>query len=337
MARSAARLKDIAAQTGFSVNTVSLALRNSPRIPDETRNQIAAAADKLNYLPNQVAKSLVMRETRSIGLILTDLTNPVLTAMAQAVELELTKRGYTTLFATSNNQLDLERTLIETFRARRVDGMLIFPCQHAKLDHIRNLRARNFPVVLLVGDADAGVDAVCMDERAGAHKAIAHLLENGHRRVAFFDSASDKGNCEKLEGYTSAMAAAGLTIDPSLIVIPKGSDVGSGYLAMETLCQNDTGATALLTATDSLALGALRYCIKHTIAVPEDMAIFGFDNIEFAEHAAISLSSVDYDIDAISNMAIERVISLINTDGPLPPPQITQVEPDLMIRESTIQ
>jgi len=336
MAGSASRLKDIAKQTGFSVNTVSLALRNSPRIPDETRRQIADAAAKLNYLPNQVAKSLVMKETRSIGLILTDLTNPVLTAMAQAVELELTNRGYTTLFATSNNKLDLERSLIETFRARRVDGMLIFPCQHGELEHIRNLRARNFPIVLLVGDADAGVDAVCMDERAGAHKAVAHLLDNGHRRIALLDSASDKGNYEKREGYTSAMTAVGLSVDPTLIITPEGSDVAGGYLAMETLLQNNTGATALLAATDSLALGALRYCIKSGLKVPDDMAIFGFDNIEFAEHAVISLSSVDYDIDSISKMAIERVISLINTKGLLPPPQITQVEPDLMIRESTL-
>jgi LacI family transcriptional regulator len=117
MAKQAARLKDVAEKTGFSVNTVSLALRGSPRIPEETRRQISLVAEKLNYLPNQVAKSLVLKETRSIGLILTEITNPVLTAVAQAVELELSKRGYTTLFATSNNQIDLERTMIETWHS----------------------------------------------------------------------------------------------------------------------------------------------------------------------------------------------------------------------------
>ena len=96
MPKSVARLKDIAAQTGFSVNTVSLALRGSPRIPDETRALILQAAERMNYLPNHVAQSLVRRETRSVGLILTDLTNPVLTAVAQSIELELSKRGYTT-------------------------------------------------------------------------------------------------------------------------------------------------------------------------------------------------------------------------------------------------
>lgn len=335
MAKSAARLKDIAEKTGFSVNTVSLALRGSPRIPDETRRQISEAADQLNYLPNQVAKSLVLRETKSIGLILTDITNPVLTAVAQAVEMELSARGYLTLFATSNNNQDLERKMIESFRARRADGMLIFPCNHRQIDHIRQLRARNYPVVLLVGDPDAGVDAVCMDERAGSFKAVSHLLAQGHRKVALFDGAGQEGNQEKIDGYKMALAAEGLDFDPALVVAPNGHDVRSGYLAMERLAASGVGATAVICPTDSSALGALRYCVRHGIDVPKDMAIFGFDNTEFGEHAVIALSSVNYDIGAITKLAIERVISLINTEGDLPTAVITQVEPDLVIREST--
>ena len=335
MAKSAARLKDIAEQTGFSVNTVSLALRGSPRIPDETRRQIAEIAEKLNYLPNQVAKSLVMKETRSIGLILTDITNPVLTAVAQAVELELSRLGYITLFATSNNQIDLERKMIETFRQRRADGMLIFPCNHREIDHIRKLRARNYPVVLLVGDPDAGVDAVCMDERAGAYKATAYLIGSGHRRIALFHSGGENGNQEKLDGYKMALEAAGLPFDRDLFVAPRGHDVRNGFAAMETLMTRHTAATAVFCANDSLALGALRYCTVHGISVPGDLAIFGFDNIEFAEHAAIALSSVNYDIEAITRLAIERVIGLINAKGDLPTPRVTLVEPDLIIREST--
>ncbi len=335
MAKSAARLKDIAQQTGFSVNTVSLALRGSPRIPDETRRQIVEMADKMNYLPNQVAKSLVMKETRSIGLVLTDITNPVLTAVAQAVELELSRLGYITLFATSNNQLDLERKVIETFRQRRADGMLIFPCNHRQIDHIRKLRARNYPVVLLVGDPDAGVDAVCMDERAGAFKATTYLIDSGHRRIALIHSGGENGNFEKLDGYKMALAAAGIPFDPDLLVASRGHDVRNGFGAMETLSGRTTGATAVFCSNDSLALGALRFCTVRGISVPRDLAIFGFDNIEFAEHAATALSSVNYDIEAITGLAIERVISLINAKAEWPAPRVTLVEPDLVIREST--
>lgn len=335
MAKSAARLKDIAEKTGFSVNTVSLALRGSSRIPDQTRRQISEAADQLNYLPNQVAKSLVLKETKSIGLILTDITNPVLTAVAQAVELELSERGYLTLFATSNNDPALERKMIESFRARRADGILIFPCNHLEIDHIRHLRARNYPVVMLVGDPDSGVDAVCMDEKAGAFKAVSHLIEQGHQKIAMFDGSAERGNRDKLDGYLTALSQANIAFDPSLVVPPALPDVRSGYDAMETLIRRDVGASAVICPTDSLALGGLRYCVRHGIDVPEDMAIFGFDDTEFGEHAVISLSSVNYDIGAVTTLAIDRVIGLINVEGDLPPAVVKQVEPDLVIREST--
>ena len=335
MAKSVARLKDIAEQTGFSVNTVSLALRGSARIPDETRAVIIQTAERMNYLPNQVAQSLVRRETRSIGLILTDLKNPVLTAVAQAVELELSKRGYTTLFATSNNLLTREAEMIETFRARRADGMLVFPCSHRQLDHIRALRKRNYPVVLLVGDPDAGIDAVCMDERAGAFKAVAHLINNGHTRIALIDGAALLGNTEKREGYFRAHAMMGPTPDPRLMLDPQGASVASGFWAMDELRGRKGDFSAVFAANDSLALGVLRYCAKNGLRVPEDVAIVGFDNIEFAEYAVTPLSTINYDVARVTKLAIERVLELIGATGELPEARVTQVEPELMVRESS--
>jgi LacI family transcriptional regulator len=335
MAKSAARLKDIAEQTGFSVNTVSLALRGSSRIPDETRTVILQTAERLNYLPNHVARSLVQRETRSVGLILTDLTNPVLTAVAQAVELELSKRGYTTLFATSNNVLSVEAQMIEMFRARRADGMLIFPCSHRQLDHIRALRKRNYPVVLLVGDPDSGIDAVCMDERAGAFKAVAHLINTGHTRIALIDGAGILGNTEKQEGYLGAHAQMGLAPDPGLMIDPKGASVAAGFWAMDDLLGRKLDFSAVFAANDSLALGVLRYCGKHGLNVPEDVAIVGFDNIEFGEYAVTPISTINYDVTRVTSLAIERVLELIGAKGELPEPRVTQVEPELVVREST--
>lgn len=177
MGKAIIRLKDIADKTGFSTNTVSLALRQSPRIPPQTRELIRRAADELNYLPNQIAKSLVSRETKTIGLVLTDITNPTLTHTAQAIEIALAERGYGTLFATSNNTLSEEIRAIEMVRSRQVDGILIYPTGHSQLDHLRSLRRANYPIVLLVADPEAGIDAVCMDERRGAIKAARHLID----------------------------------------------------------------------------------------------------------------------------------------------------------------
>jgi LacI family transcriptional regulator len=336
MGRASVRLKDIADKTGFSTNTVSLALRESPRIPEQTRELIRQAAQELNYLPNQIAKSLVSRETKTIGLVITDITSPTLTHVAQAIELALAERGYGTLFATSNNNLDDEMRTIEMFRARQVDGMLIYPTGHRKLEHLRPLRRANYPIVLLVGDPDAGIDAVCMDERRGAYKATRHLLEIGHKRIGIIDGANPLGNTEKREGYQQALAEAGIGFDPALWIDPRGHSVERGYWAVDELMSVRKRPTAVFAVNDSLALGALSWSVKNGLRVPADLAIAGFDNIEFAEYASVPVTSVNYAVEAVTRMAVDRLMSLIGAGDELPEPRVTLIDPELVIRESTV-
>lgn len=335
MGRAIVRLKDIADKTGFSTNTVSLALRDSPRIPEATRAIIRQAAAELNYLPNQIAKSLVSRETKTIGLVLTDITNPVLTRVAQAVELALAARGYGTLFATSNNNMADERRAVELFRSRQVDGMLIYPTNHRELEHLRALRRRNYPIVLLVGDPDAGIDAVCVDERRGAYKAVRHLIDLGHKRIGMLDGANPLGNSEKHEGYLRALAEAGLPADPALVVEPRGHNTAAGFYAMDQLMQRPQPPTALFGGNDSLALGALSWCHVHQVRVPQQMAIVGFDNIEFGQYASVPLTSINYAVDSVTPMAVDRLMALIAWPDELPPPRVTQIDPDLVLRASS--
>ena len=335
MGKTGVRLKDIADRTGFSVNTVSLALRDSPRIPEATRQIIRDAADELNYLPNQIAKSLVSRETKTIGLVLTDITNPILTQAAQAIELALSERGYSTLFATSNNDADEEIRVLEMFRSRQVDGMLIYPRSHRRLEHIRRLRDAHYPIVLLVGDPDAGVDAVGIDERAGGYKATRHLIELGHKRIGIIDGSSALGNSEKRDGYFAALQEAGIDFDQNLWSEPKGFSVNAGYEAMDALIAAGGAPTAVFVVTDSLAIGALGWTLSHGLKVPDDVAIVGFDNIEFAEFASVPITSVNYNIAPVSTTAVERLLELIVAGETMPEPRMTLIEPDLIVRQST--
>ncbi len=337
MGQSTIRLRDIAEKTGFSTNTVSLALRDSPRIPKQTRDVIRAAANELNYLPNQIAKSLVSRKTRTIGLVLTDMTNTIITQTAQALESALAARGYSTLFATSNNRLEEEIRVVEMFRSRQVDGMLIYPAAHNELDHIRRLSRARYPVVLLVGDPDSGLDAVSVDDRSGAFKATRHLIELGHKRIALLDSASHFGNAEKREGYQRALAEAGIGFDPALVVEPEGQAASLGYAATKQVLATNRAdpPSALFAATDSLAIGALRWCHEHGIDVPGDLAIIGFDNTEYGEYAAIPLSTIDYAAEQISRQAVDRLMHLINTSDHPPAPEVTLIDPALITRQST--
>ena len=181
MTKQKARLKDIAEKTGYGTNTVSLALRGSTRISAAAREKIAKAAEELDYVPNHIAKSLVSRRSHTVGLILHEITNPILTSAAEKIQRRLAARGYGVLFASSSGSPDEELRAIEMFRSRMIDGLLIYPVRHADLDHLKRLRARNFPVVLLIGIDDHEIDAVGIDEQAGAYDATRHLIDLGHR------------------------------------------------------------------------------------------------------------------------------------------------------------
>jgi len=331
---STPRLKDIADKTGFSTNTVSLALRESPRIPAETRDVIRRAADELNYQPNHVARSLVSRETKTIGLVLTDIMNPTLTETAQQVEMALAARGYGTLFATSNHSLEEEQRLVEMFRSRRIDGMLIYPAAHQQLDHLKALR-KHFPVVLLIGGPDVGIDVVSVDDRSGGYRAVKHLIDLGHKRIGLLNPQSGTGNSEKYEGYQRAIAEAGIAFDPALVVATNGHYATHGYYALDNLMSIKNPPTAIFSHNDSLAFGALRWCHKHNRRVPQDLAIMGYDNIEFTEFAEPPISTMNYAVDVVSRMAVDRLMRLITAGNEPPEPRVTLIDPELVVRGST--
>jgi LacI family transcriptional regulator len=336
MGKAIVRLKDIADKTGFSTNTVSLALRQSPRIPVQTRELIQRAASELDYLPNYVAKSLVSRETKTIGLVLTDMTNPALTQTAQSIEIALAGLGYGTLFATSTNTLSDEIRTVELFRSRQVDGMLIYPTSPKQIEHIRPLRRANYPVVLLIADPDATIDSVAVDDRGGGYKATRHLLETGHRRIGLIDGTNPMGNRAKREGFLQALSEAGIDFDAALTADPHGMSPVRGYEAMNKL-MNGTPVrpSAVFAVNDSLAIGALRWCADNNLRVPEDLSIIGFDNIEFAEFASVPLSTINYEVEMVTQIAVDRQMQLIAAGDHLPEPRVTLIDPELVVRHST--
>lgn len=341
MGRSVVRLKDIAEKTGFSANTVSLALRESPRIPEETREKIKKAARELNYLPNEIAKSLVSRQTKTIGLVLTHLTNPLLTHAAQAIELALAEMGYVTMLATSNNELEEEKRVVETFRSRQVDGMLVFPRDLQNLDHIRRLRQAHYPIVVMRGRTE-GLDVVGVDDEVGAFRAVQHLIEQGHTRIGLIDTDYENLDFDapesmpsKVRGYFEALNSAGIQLDPTLFVGLGQGEPDDGALAASRLMGLDLPPTAIFAVTDIVAIGAQKWCLRNGIQVPDDICIVGYDNTPVAPYAHVPLTSVNYDVDLVARNAVRALLELVETPEKLPDPKIQLIAPQLVIRESS--
>ena len=245
-------LADIAAKTGYGVNTVSLALRGSTRISQAARDMILQAAESLDYIPNHSAKSLVTKRTNTVGMLLEDLTNPQTSAVAMALQREMANRGYSVLFAARNN-VEEERVAIEMFRSHMVDGLLIYPVDHGNLDHLLRLRERNFPIVMLVGARDTGIDAVGVDEFQAAFRATTHLIALGHTKIGGLGAGKLKPL--KLAGFRHAHQVHGLPLDDRQIIEVDDYSVAAGYKAMSELAARNLDLTAVFAFGDIFSLG----------------------------------------------------------------------------------
>ena len=190
-------------------------------------------------------------------------------------------------------------------------------------------------MVLLGADGGAGMDVVAVDDRRGAQKAVSHLLELGHRSIGFLDAARQLGNSEKFEGYERALKRHGIKVDPKLVVDPRGHGETSGYEAMPELMSGRKRPTALFCPTDNLALGALAWCRDNGIAVPHEFSIVGYDNIEAARFADVPLTTINYAADAVSDRAIERLLSLVSNDAQAA--KVTLIDPELVVRKSSAE
>ncbi|TCL71044.1 LacI family DNA-binding transcriptional regulator [Rhizobium sp. BK251] len=330
-------LADIAAKTGYGTNTVSLALRGSTRISQPARDLIRRVAAEMDYVPNQIAQSLVLNRSNTIGLILHEITNPVLTSVAHMVQKTLGKHGYSVLFASSNGDPEEELRAIAAFRARMVDGLLIYPIDHSKLDHLKALRRNHFPTVLLIHTDADDIDAVGIDERRGAFDATMHLIERGHRRIGTLGPGftASIGNVGKLQGYRDAIEKAGLTYEAELVATPFDHSIAAGVRAMEELMGLENRPTAVFATSDLTALAALRWAARTHTKIPDELAIVGFDDTDYVAQASIPISSIHNDVEKLATEAVDRLLHLIDNKETLPPARSLPTPGQLIVRESS--
>ncbi len=325
------RLKDISDLTGFSVNTVSLALNNSSRISEDTKIKILACAKEINYVPNNLARSLVKRENKVIGVILRRLDSHVFIKMAARIEEYLRERGYMLIIMSSRDDVMRE---IDSLLSQQVSGVLVMPnFTQANIENLLNLRRNNFPVVLLSHEEEAaGIDAVFHDRQRGAYKAVEFLARLNHKRIALI---APRAETMRVAGFMEAVKDYGCDYDERFFIDVKRTSIENGYKAMEELRRRQLGATAVFASNDLYAIGALKWCADNGVKVPEELSVMGYDNIEFSAYASVPLTTVSYSVEDVTNGAMELLFKLIEARHfSNMKPVCVKLEPEIIVRDS---
>ncbi len=329
----AATIRDVARRAKVSVATVSRVVNPSTHsVTPATRRRVLAAVQELAYHPNVIAQSLKNRASRTVALIVPDISNPFFPAIARGIEDTARQRGYAVLLCNTYEDLAREHAYLQLLRKRWVDG-LIFATVGSNTRHLRALREEGLPVVLVARDVGGiTIDAVLVDNLRGAYDATTHLARLGHRGIAHITGpASLRVARDRRRGYEQALSEAGLPGDETLIVAGDFTADG-GRAAMVTLLDRGRQFSAVVAANDLMAIGAMEALRAVGRRIPEDVAVVGFDDITFASLVSPALSTVAQPKYRMGQLAMERLLDLMA--GASPAGRRIVLEPRLIVRES---
>ncbi|MEJ3750303.1 LacI family DNA-binding transcriptional regulator [Actinomycetes bacterium KLBMP 9797] len=335
MSRPAVSVRDVAVRAGVSVGTVSNVLNHPKVVAPATRSRVLAAIHELGFVPNDAARHLRRGRGRTLGLVVLDVANPFFTDVAKGVEDATGNAGMPVIFCNSDGDPVKENAYLDLLEEQRVRGILIAPIDEAS-DRLRRLREHGVCVVLLDRKAaQADACSVSVDDYLGGQLAIRHLIEAGHRRIAFVGGSSLRQVRERHAGAQRALADAGLDarlhrIDTPALTAAAGRDAAARILGIP----RQSRATAIFCANDLLALGVLQGLTRQRVRVPEDIAIVGYDDIDFAAAAAVPLTSVRQPRERLGRTAATLLLEEANDPATHSHRQVV-FEPELVVRESS--
>jgi LacI family transcriptional regulator, galactose operon repressor len=305
---AAPTLRDVGARAGVSAMTASRALRGDPMVAPTTRKRVQAAAAALGYRRNELARSLRVGSTSGMtGLIVPNLANPFYSELALGVETAVARRGMKVVLSNTGGDPVKELEIVDDLAARRVDGIIVVPAGGDQ-SHLDPARLHDTPVVLAARPADGvGVDCVLLDDFGGAREAVAKLIDGGHRRIGFLGPPAAWTTPERLRGFRSASASAGLVPDEQLVRCEQ-RDITSAEHAADRMLALPQPPTAFFCSNSRNTLGACRAVQRRGT----DTAVSGFDDFEVADMIGMSLRLVTYQPEAMGRQAAELLLGRID-------------------------
>jgi LacI family transcriptional regulator len=328
--RNSVTLKLVAREAGVSASTVSRIINRTVNVSDQLRLSVEAAIAKFNFRPNAAARGLALGRTLTIGVISQAMDSPFYGEGLRAIERRLQPLGYAPLFMSGNWQEQEEIRCMEELINRGVDGIIMFA--GCLSDSALKSYARKVPIVVTGRLLRAkGLVSMQVDDRNGAGLATRHLLELGHRRIAFVAGSKNHPDAnERLGGYKGALAAAGIGFDPQLVVAGDFHEEG-GMRAVYQLMDSRVEFTAMFCVNDQTAYGACLALFRRGKRVPEDISVVGFDDLPASTYRVPPLTSVRQSVQQLGECSAEAILQLIAGRRP----QISLPAVELVVREST--
>lgn len=331
--RHKVRLRDVAAAAQVSVTTASRALSEPQKVQVDTRARIMAVAARLGYLPNGAARALRSRRTRLIGTVLPTLDYAIYSRQIQSLQDTLGRHGYSLLVTASGysrqEELRQARTLIE----RGVEGLvLIGGDHHPDLDVV--LEEQKVPAIdTYTFHPGAARSCVGFDNVTVVNKVVSHLVDLGHRRIAMVAGITRDNDraSGRVEGFRSALADHGVELPPGYL-IEEPYTIAAGRQALRALLSQDPRPTAVFCASDVLAFGVLVECALQGVAVPQQLSVVGFDNLELCAHLPPGMTTVEVPAAAMGEGAARHLVARLSGDPEL---AYIELEANLILRGTT--
>ncbi|MGS2616115.1 LacI family DNA-binding transcriptional regulator [Micromonospora sp. LZ34] len=327
-------IKEVARYAGVSIGTVSNVLNRPDAVAPTTRQRVLDAIDQLGYVRNDSARQLRAGRSRTIAIVVLDVANPFFADVVRGAEMEAEQAGGVVVVCNSGEDATRERRHLDIVEEQRVQGVLITPVHDGPDSRLEQLIARGTPVVLVDrGTGHHNRCSVAVDDVLGGRLAGAHLLEQGHARIAYVGGpVSIRQVADRLAGLVEAVGTAGdlRVVETATLSVAAGRRAAGEIADLPARHR----PTAVFCANDLLALGVLQEMTLRGVRVPRDIAIVGYDDIEFAAAAAVPLSSVRQPREQLGRTATQLLLEEVNDPGRHRHRHVV-FQPELVVRESS--
>ncbi len=333
--RERVTIHSVAREAGVSASTVSRVLTGNGAVREDLRAVVLQAVEKLAYRPNQVARSLKVRETRTLGLLINDILNPFYSSVAKGVEDRARIAGYSVIFSNTSEDSQLERNALSMLHDKAVDGIIFAPIDMKNFQLLENLLAMGMNLVQIDRQLpQLRTSVVLLDNHQGAYQATQHLLERGHTSIGLVNHVPGRVTLvEREQGYCQALQEAGLPINKAHICHVE-FDMSNLHERVERMLSPQTAPSALLVTNNRLAIGVLGTIKELQLNIPDDVALVVFDDLELFELHTPSITAVAQPAYAMGYKAAGLLLEQLTNDSP-PPTQVITFHPELIVRKSS--